>query len=221
MRSAYLALSVAALLSNGCVKKYVEVRVRDGSRVGVGAPAGRGYVPILAPDGSQGTVYYPAQVAPITVVRQGYQVSAVWAGANPVELVNAAGALPPLRPGEGLEVRDGLLYAYYGLLPGKVVSASEPKVNPIPVALSTPVNNIAEAVEIHEPRYWPAYVFLPTGGAFTLIGSALFTIDNSESKLVGATYALCGIPMLVVGLVNALQTSEAVPITLAPGPPAY
>jgi hypothetical protein len=210
-----LAVAALAACSTGCVKKYVEVRVRDGSRVGVGAPSGQTFVPVLAPDGSQGIVYFPANVAPVAVAREGYQVTATWQGTQPVELVNAAGVLPPMQPGEGMHTQSGMLYAYYGLLPGKVVPAGELKGNPVPIALSTPMSNLADVVEIHEPRRWPAYAFLPAGGAFTIFGAAALTARQDEWKIVGATYLTIGIPLLVVGLLNALQSTEVVPIGVA------
>jgi hypothetical protein len=211
---------VAALctLVNGCVKKYVEIRVHDGGRVGVGAPAGQTFVPVLAPDGSQTMAYFPPNGAPVSVMRQGHEVTAIWQGAQPVDLVNATGTFPPLPVGEAIQARGDTFFAYYGLLPGKVVPASDPKGASVPIALSTPVSNIAEVVEIHEPRRWPTYAFLPAGGLFTVLGAGALTVREDEWKIVGATYLSIGIPLLVVGLVNALQESEAVPIGLSRGP---
>jgi hypothetical protein len=202
----------------GCVKKYVEVRVHDGGRVGVGAPAGQGFVPVLAPDGSQGMAAFPASAGPVSVVRQGHQIAAIWQGFPPLDLVDASGALPPIKPGDGLEARGGLLYTYFNLTPTKVLAVGQNKGASVPVALSTPVGNIAEAVEIHEPYHWPAYVFIPTGGAFALVGGSLLVIRSEESQIVGWTYAGLGVPLLIAGIINALQTSEAIPVELTRAP---
>jgi hypothetical protein len=217
--SSQLVLVTAFLaLGSGCVKKYVEVRVRDGGAVGVGAPVGRALVPVLAPDGSQGMVSFPPGAGPVSVVRQGHQVAAIWQGSLPIDLVDGSGAFPPMKAGEGIEVRGGSLYAYYNLTRAKVLSVGEHRLDSVPIALSTPANNIAEAVEIHEPYRWPAYVFLPTGGAFALAGGSLLALKGEEFQIVGWTYAAIGVPMLIVGLVNALQTSEAVPVELTRAP---
>jgi hypothetical protein len=218
-RSLDVLLPAALLMcGSGCVKKYVEVRVHDGGRVGVAAPVGRSFVPVMAPDGSQGMAPFPVGAGPVSVIRQGHQISAVWQGWQPLELVDGSGALPPIKPGEGLEVRGGLLYTYFNLMPNKVLPVGQYKDATVPIALSTPVNNIAEAVEIHEPYHWPAYVFIPTGGAFALVGASLLVIRSEESQIVGWTYAGVGVPMLIVGIINALQTSEAVPVELTRAP---
>jgi len=216
--SRLLFVTAFLALNGGCVKKYVEVRVRDGGAVGVGAPVGRALVPVLAPDGSQGMVSFPPGAGPVSVVRQGHQVAAIWQGSLPIDLVDGSGAFPPMKAGEGIEVRGGSLYAYYNLTPAKVLSVGEHRPDSVPIALSTPAANIAEAVEIHEPYRWPAYVFLPTGGAFALAGGSLLALKGEEFQIVGWTYAAIGVPMLIVGLVNALQTSEAVPVELTRAP---
>jgi len=197
-RSRILGCAIAiAAFGSGCVKKYVEVRVRDGAAVGVSP-------------------------VPATVVRQGPQIVAMSPGAPSIELVNAAGAFTPMRPNEGLELRGGWLYAHYNLTPTKITSIGDNRNTSVPIVLSTPMNNIAEAVEIHEPHYWPAYVFLPTGGLFTIVGAGAMTVRGDDIwQAIGVTYLAVGIPMLAVGLVNALQTSEAVPLDLLRGPGPY
>jgi len=210
---------VLAALGNGCMKKYVEVRVRDGGAVGVGTGAGQGFVPVLAPNGSQGMATFPPSTVPVTVIRQGYQIAVMWPGAPSLELVNGAGAFPPLNPNEGIELRGGSLYAYYNLAPTKITPIGDRRGGSLPIVLSTPATNITEAVEIHEPRYWPAYVFLPTGGLFTIVGAGALTVRGDDIwQAIGWTYLATGLPLIAVGIVNAVQTSEAVPLDLLRGP---
>src|SRR5258708_38687517 len=121
--SSQLVLVTAFLaLGSGCVKKYVEVRVHDGGAVGVGAPVGRALVPVLAPDGSQGMVSFPPGAGPVSVVRQGHQVAAIWQGSLPIDLVDGGGAFPPIQAGEAIEDLGGSLYAYYNQAPSKQLS---------------------------------------------------------------------------------------------------
>src|SRR5689334_19062823 len=133
----YLASVALLAFGSGCVRKYVEVRVHDGGRVGVAAPIGRSFVPVLAPDGSQGMAPFPVGAGPLSVVRQGRQIAAMWQGWPPLDLVDSSGALPPIKPGEGLEVRDGLLYTYFNVMPSKVVPVGQSKGESAVVALST------------------------------------------------------------------------------------
>jgi len=77
--------------------------------------------------------------------------------------------------------------------------------------LTTPVDNVAGASELREPRRWPAYVFSPVGGTFTFVGASLLASGNDDTS-VGVFYLVTGIPLLVYGIVNALASSESVPV---------
>ena len=57
------------------------------------------------------------------------------------------------------------------------------------------------------------------GGVFTLAGAGLLAVSrgDDEYKITGATYLLCGIPLLIYGIVNATASSDAIPLDLTAG----
>src|SRR6185436_14265297 len=134
---------------------------------------------------------------PPMVFRQGREVAISWsAHLAPLSVVDPAGTLPPQNPGRGVAMRAGWLYSTYVLTPKRILPEGTRADYPLPIVVTTPVANVADAVEVHEPRRWPAYVFLPVGGVFTLFGSSFLVISSCSSKpshdddykLAGATY---------------------------------
>jgi len=209
-------------LTTGCVRKTVEIRVNDPGRVGMNVLDARGMVPVLPADGvdrsaplaDSGTGQRP------TVFRQGPQVAVYWsAEAAPISIVDPAGMLPPQTPGQGISMRAGWLYSTYLLTPKRVLPEGTRTDVFLPVVVTTPLANVVEAHEVQEPRRWPAYVFLPVGGAFTLGGAGFLAASrgDDEYKLAGATYLLVGIPLVIYGIINATASSEYVPLDLASG----
>jgi hypothetical protein len=217
------ALVLALAIVAGCYKKTVEITVNDPGRVGVSTLRPEGLVPVIAADGvdrSAPLALLPTGERP-TVSREGRQIAVAWSGVSlPLSLVDPVGVLPPQTPGRGIAMRAGWLYSKYELTPKRILPEGSPAEFSFPIVVTTPLANVVEAREVHEPRRWPAYVFLPVGGAFTFIGASLLVIsENSREELdvTGATYLGVGVPLLVYGLVNALTPTDYVPLDLSTG----
>jgi hypothetical protein len=213
-------LVLALALLAGCVKKTVEIRVHDPGRVGVNALAGPAMVPVLPADGLDRSVplVETQPGARPTVFRAGPQVAISWSALSPpLSIVDPAGTLPPQIPGRGIAMRQGWLYSTYNLTPKRILPEGTPAEVSYPIVVTTPIANIADAQEVHEPRRWPAYVFLPTGGVFTFAGAGLlaFSRGDDEYKLIGATYLFIGVPLVAYGVVNALASAEYAPLDLS------
>jgi len=211
-----LAMTLS-LSSGGCVKKYVEIRVHDGGKVGVGIPTARGPIPVLPPDGVQRSVPVPregSEAAPLAI-RHGRQIAITWSGDPPgLALVDGYGRFPQMPLQQGIEIREGSLWASYNVTPRRILPARDRPSDSIPIVLGTTLDNIAEAREIREPRRWPAYVCLPIGGVFAVLGTALLATGDDVGRVAGTVYLLGAIPLLVYGLVNATASAEAVPLEL-------
>jgi hypothetical protein len=147
-----------------------------------------------------------------TVERQPRLMVVGWSGTpQPLVLVDPAGSLPLEKPGNGFATHEGWLYGTYKLTPTRVLPAGGRADVEIPFVLMTPVSNIAEVREVREPYRWPAYVFLPVGGSFTLVGASFLAIaDKDEDRLAAAAYLLTGIPLVVYGIINAIDSTEYV-----------
>jgi hypothetical protein len=205
------AFALVVLLT-GCVKRTIEVRVHDPGRVGVSALGVRGTVPVLPPDG----VDHSAPLAEdAIVVRERHQVVVYRPQRGDlISLVDPFGLLPPEKADRGFVRRGGWLDATYYLDGTRVLPEGDPPGNSIPIVLTTPVDNVAGAMEVREPRRWPAYVFLPVGGTFTFLGASLLASSGTDETDVGVFYLVSGIPLLVYGIVNAVASSESVPVAL-------
>ncbi len=220
--SALGALVFALLTTLGCMRKTTEIRVRDPGRVGVSALDERGLVPMLPADGlDRSANLVGGELGPRAVVfRQGPMVAVSWSASSvPLSVVDPGGLLPPQQPGHGVVMRAGWLYSKYELTPTRILPEGTPADYSVPLVVTTPVSNVAEATEVHEPRRWPAYVFLPVGGAFALIGGGLLVSSSKsdEVQLTGGTYLFLGVPLLIYGLINAFASPDYVPLDLAAG----
>jgi hypothetical protein len=217
----HLAFFAVLALLVGCVKKTVEIRVHDPRRVGVNALLGSTIVPVLAGDGVDraAPLTEPRAGQRATVYREGGQVAVSWSSSSvPISIVDPSGTLPVQSPGRGVAMREGWLFASYVLTPKRILPEGSRAEFSYPLVLTTPLANVAEAQEIHEPRRWPAYVFLPVGGVFTFAGAGLLAVSrgDDEYKLVGVTYLLVGVPLVAYGVINALATGDAIPLLLEP-----
>jgi hypothetical protein len=208
--------------ASGCIRKTVEIRVHDPGRVGVNAVDARGIVPVLAADGvdrSAPLVQVPNGQPP-TVFREGRVVAISWSpDTAPLTVVDPAGMLPAQNPGHGVAMRAGWLYSNYVLTPKRILPEGTRADYPLPIVVTTPVANVADAIEVHEPRRWPAYVCLPVGGVFTLVGAGLLAASrgDDEYKITGATYLFIGVPLVIYGVINATASSDYVPLDLSAG----
>jgi hypothetical protein len=221
VRLTHLAFFAVLALLAGCVKKTVEIRVHDPGRVGVNALVGSTIVPVLPADGLDraAALAEPQAGQRPTVYREAGQISASWSPSSlPISIVDPSGTLPAENPGRGVAMREGWLYASYVLTPKRILPEGSRAEFSYPLVLTTPLANVAEAQEVHEPRRWPAYVFLPVGGVFTLAGGGLLAVSRGDDEytLAGVTYLLVGVPLMAYGVINALATGEAVPLQLEP-----
>jgi hypothetical protein len=221
------AVAIAvALCSSGCSKKYTEIEVRDGGRVGVGFASTRGVEPVLPPDGSQRVVPVPAAPG-MVVMRRGREIALGWGDQTPVALVDERGVLPRVPPGAGVEVRGQTLWATYNVSPTRVFPQNVYREDSVPVVLSTEMANVVDAREVKEVRHWPAYVCLPLGAIFTLAGLVLLTTDSSDSgsdtvdtrKIGGAFYIAAAVPLLVYSVINLTSSIEYKPLAIPGAPP--
>jgi hypothetical protein len=212
---------LAVALLAGCVKKTVEIRVHDPGRVGVNAIVGSTIVPVLPADGLDRAVPLaePQPGQRPTVYREGRLVAVSWPALPPMSIVDPTGVLPVQGPESGIAMREGWLYSTYLLTPNRILPEGSRAEFAYPIVVTTPLANVADAQEIHEPRHWPAYVFLPTGGVFTVAGAGLLAVSrgDDEYKLAGVTYLLVGVPLVAYGVINALASAESAPLDLLPG----
>jgi hypothetical protein len=222
--SRWLSVAVAlAFFATGCVKRSVEISVHDPGRVGVNGKGAGGLVPVLPADGLDRSAFLaelPTGERPM-VYRQAQHTAVLWSPASPpIPIVDPLGILPAQKTDRGIVVREGWLYSSYELTPKRILAEGTRTDFSIPVVLTTPIANVVEAREVREPHRWPAYVFLPVGGTFTLIGGSFLAISHGadENRLIGVTYLVLGIPLIVYGLVNAVATTEYAPLGLAAGP---
>jgi len=213
----------ALIFASGCVKKTIEVRVKDARWVGLSRPGPSGLSPVLVP-GTGDSFARLANVGPgqvVTVERQPGLMVVEWPGTpQPLVLVDPSGALPAEKPGDGFEAREGWVFGSYKLTPKQILPAAARNDFATPVVVMTPVTNLVDVREVREPLRWPAYVFLPTGGVFTLVGCGALAIsanasdkDKEAAELAAAAYLLTGIPMVVYGLINAFDSTEYAPVT--------
>jgi hypothetical protein len=216
------ALALLLVWSTGCVKKTIEIRVHDPGRVGVNALDARGIVPVLPADGydRSAPLAQTPNGQPPTVFRQDGQIAISWSPETaPLSVVDPTGLLPPQNPGQGVAMRGGWLYSTYILTPKRILPEGTRADYPLPIVVTTPLANVADAREVREPRRWPAYVFLPVGGGFTFFGASFLVLSSKDDtyKLAGATYLLVGIPLVIYGIVNALESADYVPLDLSAG----
>jgi len=217
------ALLLSLPLAGGCVKRTVEIQVNDPGRVGVSAVGAGGIVPLLPADGLDRSVPLgpmPTGERP-TVFRQGPQVAVMWAPVStPIPVVDPVGVLPAQRADGGIDMRGGWLFSTYVLTPKRILPEGTRAEFSVPIVVTTPIANVVEAREVREPRRWPAYVLLPVGGTFTLLGGTFLAIspNHDEYQLAGITYLVLGLPLIAYGLVNAVTSTEYAPLSLAPGP---
>src|SRR4051812_38868869 len=101
---------LAAILSSGCTKHYVDIRVRDPDRVALQTRRGEQWTAVLPADGV-------AQSSPLnrdpdgpraTATREHQAITISWPDApQPLDIIDAQGRLPQTPKGPGLEVKDG------------------------------------------------------------------------------------------------------------------
>jgi hypothetical protein len=216
------SLIAALVVTAGCTKHYLEIRVRDGGAVGVSTMTNQGFAPVFPPDGADRSLPIPLDSAGggATLVRHQRRIVVMSAGAaEPLELVDHSGTFPPIPPNRGFEIRGMYLHASYNLTPSRILPDGDVPSNSVPVVLSTDVRNVTESRKVHEPRRWPAYVLLPLGGLAALSGVTQMATDRESDKLSGALYVAGSVPLLVFGMVYALSSASYEPFDLSSPPP--
>jgi hypothetical protein len=211
-----LAIAVA-LMGSACSKRYVEIEVRDPGRVGVGVWSERGGVTVLPPDGSQRAV--PLPVPGVVAMRRGREIALGWNDRPPVTLVDERGVLPRTPPGSGIEIRGHTLWAAYNVTPTRVYPQRVQPSDSAPILLTTEMTNVIDAREVREVRHWPAYVCLPPGILFTVLGTALLSSRETGAKVGGGVFLAGAIPLVVFSILNLTSTNEVKPLAF-PGAPA-
>jgi hypothetical protein len=205
-----------ALATSGCSKRYTEIEVRDPGRVGVGVWNERGSAIMLPPDGSQRVVRLPV---PGVVAMRGHEVAIGWGGEAPVTLIDERGVLPRTPPGPGIEIRERRLWAFYNVTPKQVYPQTVQPDDSVPIVLTTEMTNVVDAREVREVRHWPAYVLLPAGILFAVLGTVLLSSHDKGSKVGGGVYLAGSVPLLVFGVLNLTSSNEVKPLAIPGGPP--
>lgn len=208
---------VLALTGAGCSKTYTEIEVRDPGRVAVGLWDSRGSVTALPADGSQRAV--PLPVPGVVAMRRGREIALDWGGGTPVTLVDERGILPRTPSTAGIEVQGRTLWAAYNVTPKRVLPQQVGSDESVPVMLSTDMSNVIDARQVREVRHWPAYVCLPAGVLFAVLGTALLTSDESGAKVGGGVYLAGAVPLLIYSLINLTSSNEMKPLNIPGAPP--
>ena len=216
-REATLAIALSAM-SSGCSKKYVEIEVRDPGRVTVAAWSERGTVTALPPDGVPRAVPLPAAPGAVAV-RRGREVAIAWDDRPPVTLIDQQGILPRTPPGPGIDIRGHTLWAAYNVTPKRVFPQSVQPSDSVPILLTTEMANVIDAREVREVRHWPAYVCLPPGILFTILGTALLSSHDTSAKVAGGVYLAGAIPLVLFSVLNLTSSNEIKPLNIPAGPP--
>jgi hypothetical protein len=208
---------VASLMSSGCSKRYTEIEVRDPGRVGVGLWGERGAVTVLPPDGSQRTVALP--VPGVMASRRGREVAVAWEGRPAMTLVDERGILPRTPPGPGIEIRGTTLWASYNVTPTRILPQRVHPDDAVPILVTTDMANVIDAREVREVRHWPAYVLLPPGVLFTVIGTALLSSTETGAKVGGGVFLAGALPLVIFSILNLTSSNEIKPYNIPAGPP--
>lgn len=204
-------------MGSGCSKRYAEIEVRDPGRVGVGVWSTQDAATALPPDGSQRVVRLP--VPGVVAMRRGREVAVAWDDRPPVILIDERGILPRTPPGPGIEIRGHTLWAAYNVTPKRVLPQRVQSDDSVPVLLTTDLANVVDAREVREVRHWPAYVLLPPGILFTVLGTALLASRDTGEKIGGGALLFGGIPLVIFAVLNLTSSNEVKPLEIPGAPP--
>jgi hypothetical protein len=207
-----------ALFGLGCSKRYTEIEIRDPGRVGVATLGSRGPETALAPDGTPRVVPLAPGVA---ATRQGHEIAITWEGRRPLALVDEHGLLPRTTPGPGIEFRGRTLWAAYNVTPTRIWPQATQPSGSFPIVLTTDMSNVIDAREVREVRHWPAYVCLPPGLLFTVLGTALLTSQQTASKFGGGFLLAGGIPLVVFSVINLTSSNDVKPLEIPGAAPLH
>jgi hypothetical protein len=134
-------------------------------------------------------------------------------------LIDERGTLPRTPPGSGVEIRGRTLWAAYNVTPNRVFPQQVQPEDSIPILLTTDTSNLVDAREVREVRHWPAYVLLPAGILFTVLGTTLLSSQSSGDKVGGGLYLAGAVPLLLFGVLNLTASNEIKPFDIPAGPP--
>ena len=219
-------LFAAIVHSTGCVRRAVEIKVEDPGRVQVALRTERELVPLIPPDGELKSV--PLTTAhgdvatddgsPPTLMRADYK-TAINFGAEEVVLVDEDGQFPVTKSTDGIVNEGGFLYANYDVSRRRAFEVGQAPGGGIPIQMSTPLDNVQSARYVSEPRKWPAYVGMPVGGTFVVVGALLIAYpqhfnDESAATTVGAVCVVGGLAGMALGLYALVDRPKVV--TLVP-----
>jgi hypothetical protein len=212
-RHAAGSANALALATSACSKTYTEIEVRDSGKVAVGLWNGSSALTALPADGSQRVV--PLPVPGVAAMRHGREIALGWEGRPPVSLVDERGVLPRTVSNPGIEVRGRTLWAAYNVTPTRTLPQHLAAEDSVPIFLSTDMSNVVDARQVKEVRHWPAYVCLPLGALFTVLGTSLLASNDSSSKAGGVVYTAAAVPLLVYGVINLTSSNEVKPLDIA------
>ena len=158
----------------------------------------------------------------VTLVREGMLMQAVfvrrdgritvsWPDLSRADLVDASGMLPRTSRDDGVEVREGKVFVRYNLAEAAILPPGHSSAA-VPVVLTTPRDNIAEANVVYEPRRWPAYVLVSLGALSALAGTAFLLDDEQEvlAKVLGVPFLLGASAGFIAGGVALVKSQPEV-----------
>jgi hypothetical protein len=211
--AAAIAIAIAA---SACTNKYAEIEVRDPGRVGVATMGPRAVHELLPADGTERVAQVPS--VPAVVTRRGREVVVAYQSAAPLALIDDRNVLPRALPGSGIEVHGRTLQVNYNVTEARIWPAQKVRDDSFPLMLTTDLANVVDAREVSEPRHWPAYVCLPAGILFAVLGTGLLASDKSENKVAGGVYLAGSVPLLAYSVINLMSSKDYKPLDI-PGAP--
>ena len=212
-RAASAALLGAAFASSACTRRYAEIEVRNPGLVAVSTMGPHGVQPLLPPDGSERSANFPYTNA--IAARRGPEVVIAFPERAPLAVVDDRNALPRQAPDSGIEVRGRTLTSMYSVSPNRIWPVSVRRDDAVPLLLATDMSNVTDAREVKEMRRWPAYVCLPIGIAFAVLGAGfLGAASDSELKTAGAVYLGASAPLLGYAIYNFTSPNEIKPLAI-------
>lgn len=209
-------------MAAGCSKKVVELRVRDPGLVSVSGGAPEGWKPALGPDRQPGSAPLPpaSPDAQPAVQRDVRGVRVTWtASKRELFLVDPDGNLPKTKSRAGITSAGGVVHVPYTVTPRGVFSIDEHarRPNATSVLLTTSTHNVEYGRFVEGRQQWPAYVLIPVGALFTLLGVLIIASADGEyqelERLGGGMVTVVGAAPLAAGIFIAADPPTISPLS--------
>ncbi|MET0591535.1 MAG: hypothetical protein ABW133_02475 [Polyangiaceae bacterium] len=203
----------AVVATSACTRRYAEIEVRNPGLVAVSTMGPHGVQPLLPPDGSERTAPLPYGGA--VAARRGSEVVIAFQERAPLALIDDHNALPRQAPDAGISVNGRTLTSTYNVSQARIWPAPAVRNDTTPLMLTTDMSNVVDAREVKEMRRWPAYVCLPVGILFAVLGTGFLAAGtDTEMRTAGAVYLGASAPLLGYAIYNLTSSNEIKPLAL-------